>query len=169
MTEAHGNTHEQFQDAMHRSGAVITAQTEQAIELAKTNFEKIATHSRDAIEQSLKTVNVVTGMTRGNVDALLESSRLASSGIQEIAKEIAAYSRNSLDRTASAARAMMVAKTSPELTKIQGEFARREFESAISEVSSLSETMFETMSAIFEPLQKQALAAAQISDLMADV
>ena len=166
MTGTPNSAGETRQAAMINSGAIMTAQTEQAIRQSKANFEQIATNSRAAIEQSLKTVNAITTMTRGNVEALLESSRLASGGIQTIAHEIASYSKRTLERTTSAARALTLAKTAPELIQLQSEFARVEFDNAVSEVSALSETMFETMTAIFEPLQKQAMAAAQINDLM---
>lgn len=168
MTGTSNNAGEKRQAAMYKSGAVMTTQTEQAIRQSKATFEQIATNSRVAMEQSLKTVNAIATMTRGNVEALLDASRLASGGLQLIAHEIANYSKRTLERTTSAARALTLAKTAPELMQLQSEFARVEFDNAVSEVSALSETMFETMTAIFEPLQKQAIAAAQIKDLMTE-
>lgn len=148
--------------------AMITAQTEQAINMAKSSFEQIATRSREAMEQSMKTVNVITEMNRGNVDAFLESSRAATTGLQAIAQKVSQYGRDSMDRTATAARAMAQARTAPELIKLQSEFARAEFATGIAEYSKLSQAMFQTMTAMFEPLQKQAITAAQIKDLMAE-
>lgn len=151
------------------SAAMMTAYTDQAIKQAKANFELIAAKSREAMEQSLKTFNVVTEMTRGNVDALLESSRAASGGLQTIAQEVADHSKRTLERAASAARNLTQAKTTPELIELQSEFARAEFKNAIVEITILSESMFKTMAAIFEPLEKQAMAAAQIKDLMVEL
>ena len=146
--------------------ALMTAQTEQAITMAKASFEQIATKSREAMEQSMKTVGVVTEMTRGNVDALLESSRAAAGGMQVIAQEVADYGKQTFERTTAAGRTMALARTAPELIQLQSEFARTEFTTAIAEYSKLSQTMFQTMTAMFEPLQKQAITAAQIKDLM---
>lgn len=148
--------------------AMMTAQTEQAIAMAKTSFEQIATQSREAMEQSLKTVNIITEMTRGNVDAFLESSRAASNGLQAIAQEVTEHTKESMERTASVARALTHAKTGPELMKLQSDFARAEFATAIAEFSKLSQTLFQAMTAIFEPLQRQAVTAAQIKDLLAE-
>lgn len=146
--------------------ALMTAQTEQAITMAKASFEQIATKSREAMEQSMKTVGVVTEMGRGNVDALLESSRAAAGGMQVIAQEVADYGKQTFERTTAAGRTMALARTGPELIQLQSEFARTEFTTAIAEYSKLSQTMFQTMTAMFEPLQKQAITAAQIKDLM---
>lgn len=148
--------------------ALMTAQTEQAITMAKASFEQIATKSREAMEQSMKTIGVVTEMTRGNMDALLESSRAAAGGIQVIAQEVAEYGKQTFERTTAAGRTMALARTAPELMQLQSEFARTEFTTAIAEYSKLSQTMFQTMTAMFEPLQKQAVTAAQIKDLMKD-
>jgi hypothetical protein len=168
MTSLGKKNAEQASSVVMTPAAMMTAQTEQAITMAKDSFEQVATRSREAMEQGMKTVNVVTEMTRGNVEAFLESSRAASSGLQVIAQEVTEYTKESMERTASAARAMTQARTAPELIKLQSEFARAEFVTAIAEYTKLSQTMFQTMSAIFEPLQKQALTAAQIKDLLRD-
>jgi phasin family protein len=142
------------------SATMITTQTEQAIAMAKANFEQIASKSREAMEQSIQTVDFLTIMTRGNVDALLESSRVAAGSLQNIAHEVADYSKTSFDRTTSAARAISQATTPTELMQLQNEFAQAEFSNSIAQVSKLSEAMFKTMADIFDPLQKQAVASA---------
>lgn len=154
--------------ATNSSSATISAQSEVAIAQAMATFEQMATKSREAMQQGLKTVDGITGMARGNVDALLESSRLAAGGFQAIAGEVAEFSKASLERTTSAAHALTMAKTAPELMQLQSEFARTQFNVAVGEVSKLSETMFRLMTEIFEPLQKQAVTSAQIRDLMTD-
>ena len=166
MTNLSKNSESNVKASTQSTAALITAQTDQAIKQAKANVEQMAVKSREAIEQNLKTVNLVTEMTRGNVDALLESSRVASGGLQSIAQEVAGYSKRALERTASAAHGLTQAKTAPELFQLQNEFARAEFNAAIAEVAKLSEAMFKTITAVFEPLQKQAMAAAQIKDMM---
>lgn len=166
MANLSKNSENNVKISISGAAALITTQTDQAIKQAKANVEQMAVKSREVIEQNLKTVNLVTEMTRGNVDALLESSRVASGGLQSIAQEVADYSKRALERTASAAHSLTQAKTAPELIQLQNEFARAEFNAAIAEVAKLSEAMFKTMTAVFEPLQKQAMAAAQIKDLM---
>jgi hypothetical protein len=83
-----------------------------------------------------------------------------------IAQEVADYGKQTFERTTAAGQTMARARTAPELIQLQTEFARTEFTTAIAEYSKLSQTMFQTMTAMFEPLQKQAITAAQIRDLM---
>lgn len=142
----------------------MAAQTEAAISFAKNSFEQVAAKSREAMEQGLKAIDSMNTMSRGNVEALLESSRAASGGFQSIAQEVAQYSKQSLDRTTAAVRSMGLAKTAPELMQMQSDFARAELATTIAETTRLSQAMFATMTAIFEPLQKHAMAAAQTKD-----
>lgn len=155
--------------AADNSSAIMSAQTERAMAQAKATLEQMATTSRDAMQQGLKTVEAITGMTRGNVDALLESSRLAVDGFQTIAGEVAEITKANIERTTEAARALTQASTAPELMQLQSEFARSQFNTTMSDVSKLAETMFRLMTDIFEPLQKRAMtSSAQLRDQMND-
>ena len=141
--------------------AMMTASSEQAMTIAKARFDDIATKSREAMEMGLKAVDVAAATSRGNVDALLESSRMASGALEAIARDVADYAKQRADRTTAAARALTEAKSVPELVQMQGDFARAEFAAAIGETARLSQAMFAAMGGIFAPLQQQALAAAK--------
>jgi hypothetical protein len=154
-----------LREGLKRTAVMMESQTEQAIVLAKANFEYIAHKSREAMEQSIQTANFLAIMTRGNVDALLASSRVATGSLQSMANEVADYSKTTLERTTAAARALQQAKSATELMELQSAFARTEFTSAISEVLKLSEAMFQTMTAVFEPLQKQAVESLAMKQL----
>ena len=143
---------------------MMTTQTQQAITFANSRFEDFASKSREAMDLGLKSVDIAATMCRGNVDALLESSRVASGAFEAIAKDVADYSKQRVERTTSAARALTQAKSVPELVQMQGDFARAEFAAAIAETARLSQAMFGAMSAIFEPLKQQAIATAHIAD-----
>ena len=141
--------------------AMMTTSAEQALTIAKARFDDIATKSREAMEMGLKAVDVAAATSRSNVDALLESSRMASGALEAIARDVANYAKQRADRTTAAARALTEAKSVPELVQMQGDFARAEFAAAIGETARLSQAMFAAMGGIFAPLQQQALAAAK--------
>ena len=121
--------------------AMMTASTEQAMTIAKARFEDVAAKSREAMELGLKAVDVAAATSRGNVDALLESSRMASGALEAIARDVADYAKQRADRTTAAARALTEAKSVPELVQMQGDFARAEFAAAIGETARLSQRL----------------------------
>lgn len=148
--------------------APMAIQADQAISIAKSRLEEIATKTREAMEMGLKSVDAVATLSRGNVDAMLESSRVAAGAFEAITMEVADYSKQRVERTTSAARALTQAQSVQEMLQLQGEFARAEFTAAVAETTCLSRAIFATLGAIFEPLQQQALSAARTKDTSKD-
>lgn len=138
----------------------MTNQTENAMAQGKATFEQVASKSREAIEHGMKSVDEMAGMARGNVEAMLASSRAAANGIEAIAREVADFSRKSFEETTAAARAMTTVKTPNELMQLQNDFAKTQFDAAVAEMSKLSETMVKLMGEVFEPMQARATVAA---------
>jgi len=145
----------------------MTTQAENAMAQGKATMEQLATKSRDAVEHSMKQVDELVGVARGNVEAMLASSRVATSGLEAIAHQVADFSRKSFEETTAAARAMTTVKTPNELMQLQNDFAKTQFDHAISEMSKLSETMVKLLGEVFEPIQKSATATTDRVKAMA--
>jgi phasin family protein len=137
----------------------MTNQTENAMAQGKATFEQVASKSREAIEHGMKSVDEMAGMARGNVEAMLASSRAAAQGIEAIAREVSDFARKSFEETTAAARAMTTVKTPNELMALQNDFAKTQFDAAVAEMSKLSETMVKLMGEVFEPMQARATVA----------
>ena len=138
----------------------MTNQGENAMAQGKAAMEQIASKSREAVEHGMKHADEFATMARGNVEAMLASSRAATSGLEAIAHQVADFSRKSFEETTAAARAMTTVKTPNELMQLQNDFAKTQFDHAISEMSKLSETMVKLMGEVFEPMQARATVAA---------
>ena len=143
-------------DAMKAS---MHTTTESAMASGKATFDQVASKSREAIEHGMKHVDEMAGMARGNVEAMLASSRAAAQGIEAIAREVADFSRKTFEETTAAARAMTTVKTPNELMALQNDFAKTQFDAAVAEMSKLSETMVKLMGEVFEPMQARAAVA----------
>lgn len=148
--------------------ATMVAQADQAISYAKNSLEQVTAKSREAMQQGLTAIDSVSSITSGNIDALLESSRAASGAFQSFAEGAAQYSKHSIERTASAARAMADAKTLPDVMQVQSDFARSEYAAFIAETNRLVQTVFATMTTIVAPLQSRVIAAVQTTDASKD-
>jgi len=145
----------------------MTATTENAMSQGKATMEQIAGKSREAVETGMKQVDELVGVARGNVEAMLASSRAATAGLEAIAHQVADFSRKSFEETTAAARAMTTVKTPNELMQLQNDFAKTQFDHAIAEMSKLSETMVKLMGEVFEPIQKSATVATDKVKAMA--
>lgn len=137
----------------------IKSGAENAMSQGKATLEQMTAKSKDAVEQGMKSLDEMTTMARGNVEALLASTKAATSGLEAIAHQVADFSRKSFEETTAAARAMTTVKTPNELMQLQNDFAKTQFDAAISEMSKLSETLVKLAGEVFEPVQNRVAVA----------
>ena len=129
----------------------------------KAAFEQVTTKSKETIEQGMKSLDEMGTMAKGNVEALLASTKAATAGLEAIAHQVADFSRKSFEETTAAARAMTTVKSPNELMQLQSDFAKTQFDAAVAELSKLSETMVKLAGEVFEPVQNRvALATDKI-------
>ncbi|TRW17077.1 phasin family protein [Glacieibacterium frigidum] len=133
--------------------------TENAMSQGKATLEQMTAKSKEAIETGMKSLDEMTAMARGNVEALLASTKAATTGLESIAHQVADFSRKSFEETTAAARAMTTVKTPNELMQLQNDFAKTQFDAAISEMSKLSETLVKLAGEVFEPVQNRVAVA----------
>lgn len=137
----------------------IKSGAENAMSQGKAALEQVTAKSKEAIETGMKSIDEVTTMARANVEALLASTRAATSGLESIAHMVADFSRKSFEETTAAARAMATVKTPNELMQLQNDFAKTQFDAAITEMSKLSETLVKLAGEVFEPVQNRVAVA----------
>jgi phasin family protein len=146
-------------DMQNKAADAIKAGSETAYANGKAALDQVTTKSKEAIEQGMKSIDEVTTMARGNVEALLASTRAATTGLESIAHMVADFSRKSFEETTAAARAMTTVKTPNELLQLQNDFAKTQFDAAITEMSKLSETLVKLAGEVFEPVQNRVAVA----------
>jgi len=167
MTDKFTTAADAMKNGAEQMKSSMTSQGENVMAQGKAAMEQMATKSREAVEHGMKHADELASMARGNVEAMLASSRAATAGLEAIAHQVADFSRKSFEETTAAARAMTTVKTPNELMQLQNDFAKTQFDHAISEMSKLSETMVKLMGEVFEPIQKSATAATDKVKAMA--
>ncbi len=159
MAETYTTAADAMKNGADAMKASMHTQTESAMAQGKATLDQVASKSREAVEQGMKSVDEMAGMAKGNVEAMLASSRAATQGIEAIAKQVSDFSRKSFEEVTAAARAMTTVKTPNELMQLQNDFAKTQFDAAVAEMSKLSETMVKLMGEVFEPMQARATIA----------
>ncbi|MEJ7777395.1 MAG: phasin family protein [Sphingomicrobium sp.] len=127
---------------------------------AAANFEKMVNEttgrSEEAAKRSRKAAEQMADITRGNVDAMVEAGRIATSGAQSIAQKALAKSRDSVELAANTVRSMAEAKNPADLMQLQAEFVRGAFDRFVSQSSSMTESMVKLAGESFQPLSNRA-------------
>ena len=111
---------------------------------SKSTPSQPAAQTGDAAELGLRSIDAVAGMTRQNMETMLTVAHGAVQGFEAMMTELAAFSRDSLERAASAGRAMTAVTSPGELQQMQAEFSRQQAEAAMAEMTKLSQVMVKT-------------------------
>ena len=122
-------------------------------------MEQLSGKSKEAVEQSMKSLEEMTDVARGNVEALLSASRSASSGIEAISAHVSEVSKKSFDEISVMTKAIIAAKSPNEMMQMQSEFAKAQYDSAVAEMSKLTEMMVKLSGEVMEPVQNRAAIA----------
>ena len=124
-------------------------------------FGDVNERAKTAIERNSRVAEEMTDLTKGNIEALVASTKVAAKGVEKIGQEVAEYSRKHFEDTSAAIKGFADIKSPADLFRLQGEFARTQFDSVIAESSKLSETMIKLAGDVFEPITSRYSVAAE--------
>jgi phasin family protein len=139
--------------------AAETAQI--AADQIKNVFGDVNQRAQTAMEKNAKIVEELAELTRGNVEALVASSKVAAKGVETMSQDAANFSRKSFEDASAAFKSFGEIKSATDFFKLQGDFARSAFDSAVAESARLSENVLKLAGDVAEPLTSRYTVAAE--------
>lgn len=138
-----------------------TETTKQAAEKAQALFADASAKAKAAFEKSTKIGEELTVLTKGNVEALVESGKIAAKGAEALTQDAAAFGKKSFEHASSTFKSLTTVKSPTELFQIQSEFAKTSFDNAVAEASKFSEAWMKLAGDMFQPLSSRYAVAAE--------
>ena len=120
-----------------------------------------------AMEKSARFMEEVADLTRGNVEALVASSKAAAKGVEALSQEAADYGRRSFEEASTAFKSFAEVKSPTDFFRLQSDYARSAFDQLIAETAKVSETMVKLSGEVVEPLTSRYSVAAERMKAMA--
>lgn len=148
-------------------GITIMAKTDTAeagkftAERLQAAFGDVNERAKAAVEKSGKLFEEATELTKGNVDALVASSKIAAKGVETLSQEAADYGRRSFEEASAALKSFAEVKSPTDFFRLQSEFAKSAFDSMVSESSKLSEAVIKLAGDVAQPLTNRYSVAAE--------
>jgi phasin family protein len=134
----------------------------------KAFFTQASERSQEAVKRSQKVAEELADIARGNVEAFVESSRLASEGARTIGQDVVAKGRANVEQAADAVRSLAEAKSPTEFFQLQSELAKSSFDRLVAESSKFTESFVKLAGEAIQPLSNRATANAErLNDLVA--
>ncbi|WP_152608633.1 phasin family protein [Croceibacterium mercuriale] len=116
--------------------------------------------AREAYEKGTVAAGEATEFAKGNVEALVESSRILSEGLQTIGKTYAEEAKSAYEQMTADMKEVATIKSPTELFQLQGKIMRRNFDSLVAASSRNTEAMMKLANEAFEPISGRMSVAA---------
>ncbi len=150
--------------------SINTIQANQAAvtERFQAVFGDVNERAKTAMEKSTRMLEEMTELSKGNIEALVASSKAAARGVETIGQEAADYSRRSFEEASAALKSFAEVKSATDFFKLQSDFARSAFDSLVAETSKVSEQVIKLAGEVAEPLtSRYSVAAERVKNIAA--
>ena len=132
----------------------VTAKTQ-------TAFNDATAQAKGAVEKGQKMFDDANEFGKGNIEALVESSKIAARGLEALGQEAAAFAKKSFEEATAAAKTMASVKSPTELMKMQSDYVRAAFDAMVQQTSHNTEAMLKLAGEVVQPLSNRASLAAE--------
>ncbi|MEA3036451.1 MAG: hypothetical protein QOH04_2223 [Sphingomonadales bacterium] len=124
-------------------------------------FGDVNERARTQIERNTRIAEEMTELGRGNVEAMVASTKVAAKGVETIGHDVAELSRKSFEEASAALRGFAEIKSPTDFFRLQGEFARGQFDTFVAQGAKLSEALIKLAGDVAEPLAGRYTVAAE--------
>ena len=109
----------------------------------------------------MKTTEEFVSFGQGNVEALVKSSQIVATGLQDIGKIFAANAQASMDEAMSTFRAFSGVRSVKEAIDLQATLARTTVEKTLTQTGQVAETSFKLAEQAIAPIASRVSLAVQ--------
>ena len=109
----------------------------------------------------MQTAEQLVTFGQGNVEALVKSSQIFATGLQDISKLMAASAQATMDDAMNAFRAMTGVRSLKDAADLQASLTRSTVEKALTQSSQVAETSFKVAEQALAPISSRFSLAVQ--------
>ena len=142
--------------------AKTAAKTIDAAEGIETAMKNGAEALKSGFEKAVKNYDHFLGYGKETVEAYMKAANLAGKGAETLHNEIYSYSKQSIEDSITATKALMAAKSVHEALELQTDFAKSAFDGYVGQMTKLGELFVSTTKDTMEPLQSRVQAWVEV-------
>lgn len=138
-------------DLLANSASEAQKAQEKAFEMGRENAQHI-TKTADAVTKSL---HEAIGMSRDNVEAIVECGNLTASLAQDMSNEIMEYTNKSFSDYVELSKNVFACRTINDIVDLQNRIVKSSLDSFFNQSTKLSGMMFEYSAEALEPINER--------------
>lgn len=131
------------------TGKKFAEETKAKLETAYADFNEKA---KASVEKSTKAIEELSDIAKGNVEALVESGKIAAKGIETLGQDAVDYSRKSFEKATSSFKSFSTVKTPTEFFQLQSQLFSSSFDELTKEAAKSSEALIKLAGDVAQPL-----------------
>lgn len=135
--------------------------TADATARATEMFGDVSARAKTAMEKGSKGLEEMVEFSKGNLEAVVASGRVAAKGAQDIAKYSAEYGRKSIEEANATAKKFAAVKSPTEFFALQSEVAKTNLDAMVGEASKFAEGYMKLLGEIVQPMQNRYAVAVE--------
>lgn len=140
---------------------VIMETIETVTAKTQTAFADATERAKGAVEKSQKMFEDANEFGKGNIEAMVESSKIAVRGLEAMGQDAAAFAKKSFEEATAAAKTMTSVKSPTDFFKLQSDYARSAFDAMVQQTSRNTEAMLKLAGEVAQPLSNRVALAAE--------
>lgn len=126
---------------------------------AKTRIETLTAdmngRSKEAMEKASKLAEEAVEFQKANIEALVESGKIAAKGMQALGEEGVAFGRKSIEEVTASLKGYTAVKTPVEFFQLYAENSKKAFDTAVAQTSKTSEMVVKLANDSFAPISNR--------------
>ena len=122
---------------------------------------EIQTRTQETFEKSTALASDATEFAKGNVEAMVESSKVLAEGVQDMGRTISEEAKTAYETATADLREMAAVKSPTELFQLQGRIMRRNFDAMVAASSRSTDAAMKLTGDVFAPLSGRANVAVE--------
>jgi len=135
--------------------------TNDTTQKAQAMFSDLTARSQGAVEKSQKMFGEIAEFNKGNVEAFVESSRIAARGFETMGQDAVAYAKSSFEGMTQALKTLSTVKSPTEFMKLQADYARSAFDAMVAQTSKSTETTLKLAGEVAQPISNRVAVASE--------
>lgn len=136
----------------------VKATTEKATEF----FADVREKATEAAEKGKKLAADAVEFNKANVEAMIEAGKIVAKGAQDMGKTNIEYAKKNFEEAQVAVKELTAVKSPTDFVKLQGEWARKSFDTAVAQGSKNTEAMVKLVSDMFQPISNRIAATTEL-------
>ncbi|ANU08771.1 phasin family protein [Paraurantiacibacter namhicola] len=139
---------------------IMAKKTEDFTKTMTTAMTEMQDRAKSAYEKSTEFAGEATEFAKGNVEAVVESGKILSGGMQDMGATVVAEAKSAYKTMTADMKEMAAVKSPTDLFQLQGAILRRNFDAMVQASSKNTEAAMKLANDAFAPISARANVAA---------